>query len=428
MAKNPYGTLGPSPGRVAKVNAAKRKPVKKPPKAAARPPLRPRAPVADPLDAQVRSEFAPLLQAILFERQQKRDYNSRLMHDLGGFTNAVMGKLGGISPMISKAYDAAAAAQGAFGSGYGASFNAAQAADAGRINDVLKTIGAPEGQQASGGDAGAVLAGLGGWIPSQMLSTQGGALAGAAAHLPENASVQAQIELNRLMGQAKEDDDAFGNEVTALLSKVPGLKAELREQATKENLAKQKMRLDQINDDRNYWLKMQAYYMSIGKLKLAQQAEKRSQMAEQRYAYETQGRDAYGNVAPNYRQLPNGQIVPRYKPSAPRGAKGGATLTPNAKAEILQSTLNQEDDIVKKALPGIAKTSGLDKLLTAMGPPVPKKLAAARQKAAKALWERYSGRAITPESKRALRKMIARVIREYQPAAEGSGLTAGLLP
>ena len=428
MAKtNPYGTLGPSPGRVAKVNAARKKKKvapKRPPAPVSR---APRGPAVDPLDAQVQSEFAPLLQAILFERNQRAQHYSRQINDLGGFTNAVMGKLGGIAPMIRQPYDAAAAAQQAFGTGYGASLNAGQAADAGRINDVLKSIGAPEGQLASGGDAGGVLAGLAGWIPSQMLATQGGALAGAAANLPQNASVQAQIELHKLMGQSKEDDDAYGAEVTALLSKVPGLKADLREQATKQNLAAQKMRLDQINDDRNYWLKMQAYYMSIGKLKLSQQAEKRAQAAEQRYAYETQGRDAYGNVSPKYKQLPNGTIVPRYKPSTAKG-KGAAALTPNAKAEILQSVLNQEDDIVKKALPSVAKTSGLDKLMTTMGPIQPKKLAAVRAKAAKALWERYSGRAITPEAKRALRKMIARVIREYQPTSAGSGLTEGLLP
>lgn len=428
MAKNPYGTLGPSPGRVAKVNAANKKKPKPTPTPKPRPPLRPRGPVVDPIDAQVKAEFAPLLQALLFERNQKRDYNSRLMHDLGGFTNAVMGKLGGISPMIAGAYDAASQAQQAFGTGYGQALNAGQAADAGRINDVLKTIGAPEGQLASGGDAGGVLAGLAGWIPSQMLATQGGALAGAAANLPQNASVQAQIELHKLMGQAKEDDDAFGNEVTALLSKQPGLRAELRAQAQKENLAAQKLRLDQYNDDRNYWLKMQAYYMSVGKLKLAQQAEKRAQAAEKRYAYETQGRDAYGNVSPNYKQLPNGQIVPRYKPAAPKGKGSTATLTPNAKAEIMQSVLNQEDDIIKKAMPTVWKTSGLEKLYSITGPIVPKKLAAARAKAAKALWERYSARAVTPESKKALRKMIARVIREYQPTSTGSGLTEGLLP
>lgn len=426
MPTNPYGTLGPSPGRVAKVNAAKKKAApKRPP--VTKPPVRTPRPTVDPLDAQVQAEFAPLLQAILFERNQKAQYNSRLMHDLGGFTNAVMGRLGAISPMIGGAYDAASQAQQAFGTGFGQSLNAGQAADAARINDVLKSIGAPEGQMASGGDAGGVLAGLAGWIPSQMLAQQGGALAGAAANLPQNASIQAQIELHKLMGQAKEDDDAFGNEVTQLLSKVPGLRAELKAQATKENLAAQKLRLDQFNDDRNYWLKMQAYYQSVGKLKLAQQAEKRAQAAEQRYAYETQGRDAYGNVAPNYRQLPNGTIVPRYKPTKPT-PKGGAALTPNAKAEILQSVLNQEDDIVKKAMPSIWKSSGLEALANLVGPPAPKKLAAARAKAAKALWERYSGRAITPESKKALRKMIARIIREYQPTSTGSGLTEGLLP
>jgi hypothetical protein len=427
--KNPYGTLGPSPSRVAKVNKAKAKPKPKPkpnPRATAGPirPLKP--PTRSAVDVRLDAEFNPLMEALLFERKQNQDYNSRLMHDLGGFTNAVMGRLGGIAPQIGNAYAGAAGAQGAMGDGYGAILNRDQAADAGRVNDVLGTIGAPEGQKLSGGDAGGVLAGLAGWIPSQMLQSQGDALAGAAANLPNNASIQAQIEMHKLLGQAKEEDSEFGEQVRQLLAKKPGLRAEIQASITKDNLAVQKMQLDQFNDDRNYWLKMQAYYQSVGKLKLSQQAAKRAQQAENRYANASAGLDAWGNVAPGYVRQPDGTIVKRYKPAAPAKGKGAAGLTPNAKSEILQRVLNQEDDIVKKALPNIGKSSGLDKLLTGMGPPVPAKLKAARAKAIKLLWERYSGAATTPESKKALRKMLTRIVRDYAPTSGGSGLTDGL--
>ena len=106
MAANPYGTLGPSPGRVAKINklTKKKKPVAKRPPVKS-PPLRPPTRAAvNPIDARVNAEISPLMQALLFERNQKRDYNSRLMRDLGGFTNAVMGRLGGIAPQIGNAY------------------------------------------------------------------------------------------------------------------------------------------------------------------------------------------------------------------------------------------------------------------------------------------------------------------------------------
>lgn len=131
-----------------------------------------------------------------------------------------------------------------------------------------------------------------------------------------------------------------------------------------------------------------------------------------------------GTVLPGYKKLPNGTIVKRST------AKSGRTLTPTAKADILIGVVGQEKDMVK-AMPQIAKTAGYDAMLTKMGPPSPahaKDITKARAAIAKELWERYSARAITPESKKALRKLIARVIREYTPTAAGSSLTAGLLP
>jgi hypothetical protein len=66
-----------------------------------------------------------------------------------------------------------------------------------------------------------------------------------------------------------------------------------------------------------------------------------------------------------------------------------------------------------------------------MGPPSPahsKDISKTRAAIAKELWARYSPQAITPEAKKALRKMISRVLKAYTPTSAGSSLTEGLLP
>jgi hypothetical protein len=246
----------------------------------------------------------------------------------------------------------------------------------------------------------------------------------------------------------------------------------LYEQRTTQTLNQQKLKMQQLDDDRSYWLKMQAFYLSQGKAKLAADAAKRANHAEQRYTNESMGRDVNGNVLPSYVELPNGTLMKRSdwnsaqrtkqsKASAARrekryenkdkgldingnplpgykrlpngkvvkvgGSKAGG-ITPTAKADILQGVVGQEDDIVK-ALPTIAKTAGLDALLTFNGPFTPAQRAQLKRVTSavtKELWARYSARAITPESKKALRSMIARLIKQYTPTSSGGGLLEGL--
>lgn len=416
----------------------------------------------DPVEQQIYSDFQPLLHAIEVERQKKAEMTSRRVRDLAGFTQALGGMLGGISPAIRGAYEGAAGTMSGLGTGYGGILNQSMAADAGRVNSVLDTINAPEGQDVQGGDAGGVLAGLAGWIPSQMLTAQGKALGDAAAQLPKTAGWEAQLQLRSMLKEAEEDDQGFSDEVKQLLMKLPGARASGRSEQAKLRLAEQKQRQDAINDERNYWLKLRAYYISVGKLKLAADAEKRASAAERRYANESRGLDAAGNVAPGYTRLPDGSLIKRSDlarqrseerqrnkdkgldvngnllPGFKRDKSGRVVkvstsstrgLSPTARADALKTVIRQEEDISKTALPTLAKSTGLAAILKA--PPSAhrtKEVDRLRKSVARALWVQYQDTAVTPQAKKALRRMIARVVKGYSPASSGSSLTEGLLP
>ena len=345
------------------------------------------------------------------------------------------------------------------------------AADAARQTRMVSGTGQEGAVRNEGTNMGDVVYGVGGYIPGKTMGEVGSAFAADAAKQPgfmlEQKIGDAQSAYNAAL---QEGNKSFLDAIMQAKTSKTSISSDLYKQRVDQNTTDRKMRLDQFNEDRNYWLKMQAYYQSIGKLKLSKDAASRAQQAENRYRNETMGRDADGNVAPGYvqlpngaivkrsdlasdarekryrmkdkglapdgtvlpgfKKLPNGTIVPRYKPSTKKaGGKGAAGLTPNAQADVLQGVLGQEDDMTK-ALPQIAKVAGYDAMITKMGPPTPatqKVINATRAKIAKELWDRYSPRAITPASKKALRAMIARVIKAYNPST-GGGLTEGLLP
>jgi hypothetical protein len=367
-------------------------------------------------------------------REQQTSYNQTLQERAQQQAEAAqrfaaMVQALGIDKQIAGTYQSAGRDIAGMAQGFAGDVRDIAAADAAQQTRMLSGTGQEGAIRSEGVNMGDVLYGVGGYIPGKTMGEQGAAFAADAARAPafmlEQRVGAAQQALQEGL-QAGDKD--FLDAILKVKTSKRDISDDLYKERVGQNLATQKMKRDQLESDRTYWLKLRAYYVSIGKMKLAQDAEKRAATAEQRYAYETQGRDSEGNVAPNYVQLPNGTIVPRS--TLKKSGKGAKTLTPNAKAEILQGVLNQEDDITK-VLPSVAKTAGLDAMLQRMGPPSPaqtKQLDATRKKIAKELWERYSPRAITPEAKKALRSMIARLVRSYTPTAPGSSLTEGLLP
>lgn len=391
------------------------------------------AKVFDPAEQAVYSAVAPQLSAIAFERKRTAENNARMLRDLGQFTAALAPYLSRVGPDIRNTYGQGAAGIQAAGTGYGSVLNQQQAALAGGANETLNAIGAPSGQQVQGGDAGGVLAGLAGWIPSVMMQQQGAGLGAAADQLPYTSSLESQIQGKHMLDQAQQDDQGFSQKVLEIMQQIPGLRTQAANAAAKQGLDAAKFAQSQakFESDQHYKNAMLALYQGDRKryaseLKLAQQ---KADVA----ANATMGLDAAGNPKPGY-HLEGGQVVkdgwklgpngiPKKVPTPKSGTKGAA-LTPNARASNMNTVLGKEKDITKTDLPALAKQTGYAALLKQPNP-APKEVARLQKSMARALWVRYAPLAATPEAKRALRSMIARLVKAYKPSA-GGGLLEGL--
>lgn len=287
--------------------------------------------VFSPVEQQIYSTFQPQLTGIDAERKRTQDAFNRRMQNLTGFTQAVMGMLGGIAPAIGGAYREGAETMGAAGTGYGDILNNQTAEAASAANQVLQAIGAPEGQAIQGGDPGGVLAGLAGWIPETLMNQQGGAYAAAASQLPKTASIEAQVMMKDLLSQAAEADKSFSDQVLGVLQGLPGFRVQLSDQQAKSRLEQQKFRLAQLKEEHD-WLKDQAALaLAAGDNALAAKYFKLAQERERRYQMEAKGLAPDGSPMPGYYEDAQGRIVPkgyRYNNkgelvSTSSGGKGG---------------------------------------------------------------------------------------------------------
>jgi hypothetical protein len=307
--------------------------------------------VFDPTEQSVYGYVKPQLTAIDAERKRRQEHYKRLMGDLTGFTSALMPFLQGIAPAIGGAYGSGADTMRSAGQGYGTMLNAQNQQSADVANQVLGAIGAPEGQQVGGGDAGGVLAGVAGWIPEAMMREQGGAYADAASQLPRTAGHEANIMMKDLLRQALDEEEDFSTEVLKVMQGVPSLRNEIRDQRSQQSAAAQAFRLKQLEADRDFWLKQKALLLSQKKYKLAEKAEARLQQATDRLNYESAGRDAWGNPMPGYTVGPNGNLIPPgyktdkngnvVKSSTTKGSK----YTPTQQASMIETIISKKEDI-----------------------------------------------------------------------------------
>jgi hypothetical protein len=376
--------------------------------------------VFDQGEQQLYGMLQPQLTAIDYERQKRAAFGQRQQHDLAGFTQAIMGMLGEISPAIRGAYGSGAATMRAGGTGYGSVLNAANQANADKGNSLLDVLGAPEGQRLQGGDAGNVLAGLAGWVPSEMMGAQGKAYGDAAEVLPKEASFAAQMQMRSLQAQAQEDDDDFSNQIMQVLQGIPSARAQIQDRVTAQKMADQKFRLDRLESERDWYLKQQALYLSQGKMKLAVQAEKRAQQAQDRYDWESQGRDSNGDPQPGFTVNPKtGTLIPPgyhvdKKGNTVKDSSSSSGFTASQRASMIETIQGKDEDI--KAM--IVKAVENGEWYTGSGPPAP----GSREKLGRKIFEHFKHLAGTPTAKKLLRKMIARAL---SAAAKGgaSGTT-----
>lgn len=380
--------------------------------------------VFDPVEQQTYGILKPQLDAINYERQKAQLAATHRLHDLAGFTQAIMGMLGEISPALRGTYTAGANTMSAGGTGYGDVLNQNMAANAAKDNSLLEVLGSPA--RVEGGDAGSVLAGLAGWLPSEMLGKQGAAYADAAAQLPKEASFQSQIEAKNILDQAQQTDQDFSQQVMDVLNGLPNVRAQIQDQIQQRNLATQKFKLDQLKEQHDYYMQQQALLLSQNKYKLAAEAGRRADAAEKRYEYESQGRDYMGNPKPGYTEDPKTGLLipPGYKVDAHgnvvktyKGSSGSKGLTPNERQALIEKIAGKEDEIKTDVTTAISN----GEWFVGVGPSRP----GDRERLGRKLFEKYRYLAATPTAKKALRKLINRVLNEAAKAAARGKSAAG---
>lgn len=378
--------------------------------------------VFDPVEQQMYGTFKPQLDAINYERSKAEAAARRRMGDLAGFTQAIMGMLGEISPAVRGAYGEGSETMSAGGTGYGDVLNKTNAANAAEGNSLLEVLGS--GQRIEGGDAGSVLAGVAGWLPAEMMKTQGQAYGDMYAQMPKEASFQAQLQMKKELADAAQTDDDFSQEILGIINGMPNARAEIKANRDAINLEKQKMRLASIKEEHDYYLGQQALFLSQKKYKLAEQAGKRAERAQRRYEYESQGRDYEGNLQPGYAETPDGTVYKMKDFHVDKngnlvknktGSSGG--LTPTQRAQQIENIQGKEDDI--KEMIATAIQNG--EWFVGVGPPKP----GDRAKLAKKILAKYGHLATTPTAKKALRKLVADLLNQAAKAGGKGGDGSG---
>ena len=317
--------------------------------------------------------------------------------------------------------------------GFGAGFSGQvrETADKAAAETINMLGGDATGVRNEGEAMGNVTHGMGGFIPSASLAAQGAAFASDAAMQPGFMLQQGLMEAERGLHEGLSDNPFLDAILETKLSKND-LKTRLREEKIGINLQAQEQKLDQLENERDYWLKMQALYLSQKKYKLAAKAEARARQTEQRYANETAGRDAYGNVSPDYYVDNKGRVVPkgyvynnkgqlvRPKTGGARGGEKDNEVTPNMKADWVDKVWAAEDNMAEY-VQTLIKRGVLHLPPGGVGPVKPSEIAAVKRE----LLKRFSHLGRNHQTKQALRKLINQVVDDALKGgggASGSGL------
>lgn len=438
MAKQPKPPKGVKPGKNYYWNGQEwvfiqqRTPAKPPAKPAPPkplPPARKTLTVEQQAQSIVDAQLAAIEEQQAAWRQGLQDEAKRRAEQAQAFARMVQGM--GIDKNIQGIYSNAGQDVAGYGAGFSGGFR--QQADASAA-ETINMLGGDASQVRNEGDGIAnVMYGMGGYIPSASLAAQGAAFAADAANQPGFMLQQGLMEAQRGLEEGLSQNPFLDAILKTKLSKQDLVKS-LREERTEMNFQQMELKLKQIENDRDYWLKIQGMYLAKDKYKLAAQAEKRAREAERRYAMETAGRDAYGEVSPDYYEDKQGRIVPKgYKynskgilvkaatagSSKDKDAKEGG-LTVNAQAEMLERVYKAEDDIGDLAL----KLAKEYNWRPTAGQATSR---AVRNRIAAEIRRRY-GWVTTTKAKKALAEIIGRALTKLAtmgPPATGAAGTGG---
>jgi hypothetical protein len=336
------------------------------------------AKVFDPVEQQMYGAYQPQLGAIDREREVRRAYYDRLMKNLGGFAGALAPLLGGGQGAMNSLYGQGANTMSGGGTGFGALLDADQAANAAAGNMTLDAIDSPAELQ--GGEAGDVLAGVAGWIPSTMMKETGSAWGDRMANFPKEAGLQANLMMKDLLKQAQEEDTQFSGRIQDVIAGMAGDRVKLRQGAAADKAAAADAR-------RQWYLKLAALELSRGNAKRADEYLRLANQREGRYAAKDKGLDPNGNLLPGFRRNPKTGVVEKI-PSSGKGK------TPDW-GKIQKDMANDIDDLYDEVPNPNPLVGGVLKQPFTY------------KKAFGFLWSKYSGMV---KNKARLRKLIEQIL------------------
>lgn len=408
---NPYGTLGPSPGRVATISPTIRP-------TAARPAVKPKGmspqqwaeeQVRRIIDAQVASineQRKIYLDELTKRSQLEAQRGMALAQALRG-----MDFPGRIQSIYGAAqHDTAGLAQGFSGAMQGIAN-----ADAAQQAHMLSGTGQEGAVRNEGVGMADVNYGAQGFIPGRALGETGAAFAAQAALEPAFAAQMGQLEAGRVHQEGLQGLDDFTKALIEIRSQRPQLVQDFLDKRQSMILDQQKFALDRQDAQREWYLKLAALEMSRGNsaradqyLKLANSRQNLSVAKANMQNNKNKGLDASGALLPGF-AMKGGRVVKVPTPKSKGKGSTSSTVpgTPAYNAAAMQKVGSAQKNIEADIKVLLTKPTAAD-IQAGADPFTTKK--PPYQKAFNQLWSKYKYLGTTAAAKKALREAIVRAL------------------
>lgn len=400
---NPFGAWRPK-----KV----RKPVRKP--------RRPGQSIEDWVKEQVEEMIQAQKQALLEQQRIYESETARLAEEELGRGRSLAAAIQGMNlpGTIQNVYGNAAQGIGGLAQGFSGETRSLANNQAAEAMNMLSGTGQEGAVRNQGENMGNVLYGVGGFIPGKELGETGAAFAADAARQPGFALADAGRAAQDIRSQRMAGLADFAAQMAEIESQRPMLARELEgerrsmlEEERQRQFALEDRRMEMQDRDREWFLKMAAYYNAIGDDKRAEQYLRLAQQREQRQVRSSQGLDATGRPKPGYRVNPRTGQVEKI-PTKRAGSKPKAVNWGDIQADMA----NELDDFVEEVPNPDPYAGGT----------VSQKIS--RAEAYARLWNEYSGMV---KNKGRLKRLINKILdragfEKPSSSSSGDGLYPGI--
>ena len=374
----------------------------------------------------------------IFEQERMANYQRKL-EQAKALAQVIQGM--GFDKAIQGVYSGAGSDLAGLASGFAGQTRDIASADAAAQMNMLSGTGQEGAVRDQGTNMGDVLYGVGGWIPGKALGEQGAAYAANAALQPAFTMQQGAAEAGRAFDEEGAALSDFAMAIAEAKAGKFSYKEELLAGRQKAALDQQKINIQRLEADRDFWLKRQALYLQRAETassisarreatKLAKQAEKRANRADMAAEAEARGRDMEGNLLPGYWQDPKtgrvytddyvrkGNSIVKRSDANKRSPK---PLTPSQRQEAVEAVQDRQEDIEGE----IARAIRTKEWVPGLRPgDAHGRQSATKSGIARRLFAKYAHLATTPTAKKELRRMISQLLDEAESAG-ASGASGG---